>query len=214
MKMLSSVSTISFGAALLLSAILTSLLPNESLGSTRLSAFVGYGISLFDKDFPLAGVDRGHAGYLPVSLATSWEIRPRTRAGLELAYSVFPFAFDDRQGLDQATEKVSQLILGSFARYTLTESVVSPYLRGGLGLYFGQWVVDYRDDVGIIDSEYDFKPALGFNAGMGIIGDWAGDRFLFLELLYHMVSRELDRSGAQPQNAGNIVIQIGMGSDL
>jgi hypothetical protein len=190
------------------------LVPGQSCAATRMSAFVGYGISLFDEDFPQAGLERGHAGYLPVSLTASWGLRPRARAGLELSYSVIPFAFDDRQGLDQATEKVSQLLVGSFIQYTLTQSVVSPYVRGGAGLYLGQWVIDYRDDGGIADSEYDFKPAFGFNAGVGIIGDWAGERFLFLEFIYHLVSRELDISGAQRYDAGNLAVQLGMGSDL
>jgi hypothetical protein len=214
MKVLSSVSTRSFGGAFLLSVILISALPNTSRGAARISAFVGYGISLFDEDFPLAGVDRGRAEYLPGSLTASWEIRPRARLGMEISYSILPFAFDDRQGLDQATEKVSQLLIGSFARYIPAESLVSPYLRGGMGLYLGQWVIDYREDAGIGDSEYDLKPAFGLNLGVGIIGDWAGDRFLFLELLYHIVNRQLDIGGARRYNAGNLAVQLGMGSDL
>jgi hypothetical protein len=214
MKVLSLVSTRRFGEAFLLSVILISVLPAVSSGATRISAFIGYGISLFDEDFPQAGIDRGRAGYLPVSLTASWAIRPRARLGMELGYSVLPFAFDDREGLDQATEKVSQLLIGSFARYTLTGSIVAPYIRGGAGFYLGQWVIDYRDNAGLVDSAYDFKPTLGFNIGAGIIGDWAGDRLVFLELLYHGVSRELDRSGAQRYGAGNLVIQLGMGSDL
>jgi hypothetical protein len=214
MKLLSSVSMRSFAKILLLTTSLLFAFPPESPGATRLSAFVGYGISLFDGDFPREGVERGHAGFLPVSLSASWEIRTSARLGVEFNYSVLPFAFDDREGLNQATEKVSQLVLGSFTRYTLTESVISPYLKGGVGIYLGQWVIDYRDDAGFVDAEYDLKPSLGFSAGAGIIADWAGDRFLFLEFLYHLVSRELDISGAKRYKAGNLAVQFGMGSDL
>jgi hypothetical protein len=214
MKALFGTSTTTIGICSSLLALFVVSQPTVSYGTTRVSAFVGYGISLFDGDFPREGVERGHAGFLPVSLSASWEIRARARLGVECNYSVLPFAFDDREGLNQATEKVSQLVLGSFTRYTLTESVISPYFKGGVGIYLGQWVIDYRDDVGFVDSEYDLKPALGFSAGAGIIADWAGDRFLFLEFLYHLVSRELDISGAKRYKAGNLAVQFGMGSDL
>ncbi len=134
---------------------------------------------------------------IPVGGYFGMEVSNNMEFGAEVNMTVKHFEEED-QGI---TGSITQTVMGAYLRYFFPSESAIPYIRAGLGYYVGEFKLSGDGASGSVD----FKGAVGFNIGAGI-GTESG---LYAEFIYHIVSRELDISGAEALGANNFGAHIG-----
>lgn len=171
------------------------LIAGLSQAQVVLGVQAGYNNSAFEDQESAASTFSGG-----VILGT--DIAPIVDLGLEYNMLFSSFEFDQAG----TTAKISQNLIGVWARwYFIPLPTLSPYIRGGVGYYSGKVELS-----GNQTGEADFKSAVGFNVGAGVDMPMG----LYGEFVYHIVSRELDVSGATSMGYNNWAINVGYSFDL
>ncbi|MCU0610605.1 MAG: outer membrane beta-barrel protein [Candidatus Eisenbacteria bacterium] len=172
---------------------------------TTLLGFAGYGQSAFEDQ-------EDAAGYIPVGAELLVELSPGLSVGAEVNYAVVPFTWEyEYAGTKVGETKIGQMILGGLARFEMGQGSVRPHLRGGAGLYMGKAEFEAEAGSGLLDSETDYKNAIGFNVGGGLTADFGDTKIWMAEFVYHIVSREADVEDAESFGANNWAIHLGAG---
>ena len=129
------------------------------------------------------------------------EVLPILETGLEFNMLASPWEFKGTSIAGETTVKISQTIIGAYAKVNIPLVVVNPYARAGIGYYMGNIEATAAGQTG----KQDFKGAVGFNLGAGV-NTFMG---IYAELVYHIVSRTLDVEGAEAVGYNNIMINAG-----
>ena len=171
----------------------------------------GYSVSFFDDDFMRFLGTTDHGQEVPIGLSASFPLVRGLSAGAELRLSLIPFTWDYRlsdETVGDAT--VSQNIMSMVVRYDVLNTTPLPYLRAGLGFYWG--TAGLRGDPTLYpDENLSFQRSLGVHAGAGLQGPIGSDKFWFGEIVFHAVRRTLKIEGYESWRAHNLGMQIGVG---
>jgi len=162
--------------------------------------------SAFSDDVTGDFTDKSATG-ITVGACVGIDALPFIDAGVEYNMLVSPFKLEQEVLGETATIKISQNMVGAFARIYLPLVVIDPYARAGVGYYMGS--SKYEAAGQTIDDK--FKGAIGFNVGVGVSALFG----LYGEFVYHIVSRELkDVEDAKSLGYNNWALTIGYTFDL
>ena len=148
----------------------------------------GMGFSSFEDQ------DKG-ATAIPLGVTIGTDLLPIINVGAEANFLVSPYKFDsvDPLSLTTTESKFTQNFYGVYVRwYVLPLPAITPYLRGGAAYYSGKWKSDGDDDTNV-------KGTMGFNIGAGV--DFLMG--LYGEVVYHIVSHELDMENLPSELSGS-----------
>jgi len=168
----------------------------------------GFGLSDFDETFPLGLIEHDHVGHFPVGIQVQTEPLYCLGVGLDISFQILPFKWD-QTGAD-AVEKVTQWSLSGYGRYELQNGIVTPHLIGGFGLTFGRWILDYNDEESYVDQSIGFKPAPHVFGGLGLSAHVDERRTVFLDLMYTVLNRRLDRDDSPTFSYNSWLFRIGI----
>jgi hypothetical protein len=130
------------------------------------------------------------------------KVLPILETGLEFNMLASPWEFEADFLGQKMTQKVSQTLVGAYAKVAIPLVVVNPYVRAGIGYYMGNLEFSLND----YSEKADFKGAIGYSVGAGadlLLGFYA-------EVMYHIVSRELDLEDAgDAADFNNLMINVG-----
>ena len=146
----------------------------------------GLGFSSFEDQ------DKGATG-IPLGATIGTDLLPILDVGAEAMFMVSPYKFDATDGSET---EIKQNFYGAYVRwYVLPLPAITPYIKGGVAYYSGKW--DFRsDDYG---TGTDLKGSVGFNIGAGV--DFLMG--LYGEVVYHIVSHEIDMEGLPAELSGS-----------
>ncbi len=164
----------------------------------------GMGFSSFEDQ------DKG-ATAIPLGVTIGTDLLPIIDVGAEANFLVSPYKFDnvDPILLTTTESEFTQNFYGVYVRwYVLPLPVITPYIRGGAAYYSGKWKSDDSDDTNV-------KGSMGFNIGAGV--DFLMG--LYGEVVYHIVSHELDMENLPSELSGSkgynsIQVTVGYNFDL
>jgi opacity protein-like surface antigen len=127
---------------------------------------------------------------------------PILDVGVEFDYMASPFEFKETVLGTEVTSKISQTLIGVVGKLYFPMVVVDPYIRAGVGYYMGNFKTEAEGQT-LVDEK--FKSKIGFNAGAGVsllMG-------LYGEVVYHIVTREVDLEGAESFGYNYWAINVG-----
>ena len=164
----------------------------------------GMGFSSFEDQ------DKG-ATAIPLGVTIGTDLLPIINIGAEANFLVSPYKFDNVDPLSLTTteSEFTQNFYGVYVRwYVLPLPAITPYLRGGAAYYSGKWKSDGDDDTNV-------KGTMGFNIGAGV--DFLMG--LYGEVVYHIVSHELDMENLPSELSGSkgynsVQVTVGYSFDL
>ena len=164
----------------------------------------GMGFSSFEDQ------DKG-ATAIPLGVTIGTDLLPIINVGAEANFLVSPYKFDNVDPLSLTTteSEFTQNFYGVYVRwYVLPLPAITPYLRGGAAYYSGKWKSDGDDDTNV-------KGTMGFNIGAGV--DFLMG--LYGEVVYHIVSHELDMENLPSELSGSkgynsVQVTVGYSFDL
>ena len=168
----------------------------------------GFGLSDFDETFPLGTRAHDHVGHIPMGIQIQTEAYSSLGIGMDFSFQILPFKWDKIGSI--AVEKVSQWSLTGYVRYELQNSVINPHIIGGLGFTMGRWILDYRDEESYEDQSISFKPALGAYGGLGLSAHIDERRTVFVEIMYNILNRSLDREDSRSFSYNSWLFRIGV----
>ena len=179
---------------------------NVNKAQFNLGAFFGYGMSAFENF-------TDNAGYIPMGLQAYYSFDKLSfgslNFGVEFNYSVVPFTFE-------AKAKIKQMIIAALIKVKFLKASINPFVRLGAGLYTGGSTLEWTDigrqaaqQQGINPvEEIKFDSAFGFNVGAGADYKFGKMYGVFLEFLYHIVSRKPENA-QESGGANNWAVQAG-----
>jgi hypothetical protein len=148
---------------------------------TIVTVLAGYTMSAFEEQEEAAGTLAGgvRAGYMA---------SPQLEIGAEFQSALGGYTYE--MTLFDVTMETSfnQNVFGLYGKYLFPSASVKPFVKAGLGYYFGDAKVESDDEVFNIDETVNIDAALGFNFGIGAYLT----RALSAEFNYQIVSRELE----------------------
>lgn len=177
------------------------------------SLFSGYGKTAFENVAK-------QSEYLPIDAQLMFGV-PILNFGIEASYNITPINYDFQEFYSRRyfkQIKLSQFFIGSVIKINLTCGNFVPYARIGTGLYTGNEKVILAEgekitamENGLILKDYkiSLKNKLGFNLGGGVnlnLGRYNG---LFLEYVYHFISRKENIPGGISFKADNWTFLLG-----
>ena len=158
----------------------------------------GLGFSSFEDQ------DQGATG-IPLGATIGTDLLPIIDVGAEAMFLVSPYTFDAEEGSDLEV-KFHQTFYGAYVRwYVLPLPAITPYVKGGVAYYTGKWKSD--------EGDIDLKGTVGFNIGAGV--DFLMG--LYGEVVYHIVSHEIDMEGLPSEFSGSMgynSIQVTIGYNI
>lgn len=186
-------------------------------GQVKIGIYSGLGISSFED----MGTNGNFAEMLPLGLQVFYSLESiefvSFNFGVDFNYSVIPFTFEAKDAANKLvfTTEQNQLHVGVLVKIKfIKEIILNPYVRLGTGLYSGGHLVEFSDEVQqaaqqqqiSLPNELDISSGFGFNFGGGVDLKLtsSGNFGLFLEFVYHLNSRELDRT---PYNIFGVNLQ-------
>jgi len=195
----------------LLPILFTLFLFTGNAFSQSIGVFVGYGSSAFGDDFfGDEAQDENQAKYIPVGAHLLFGTGGSFEFGAEINYAAVPFTFSMDEMGDM---EVEQLYYGALAKFKIgSGGGLWPYVRGGAGLYTGKVNIKFSDEVkafGAEDTSFDLKSAFGFNIGGGAELDFSANNGIYAEIVYHIVTREIDEEGSESFEANNWALHVG-----
>ena len=145
------------------------------------------------------------ASSLAIGVTLGTKVAPIIETGLEFSMLTSPWEFEETEFDYKMTARFTQTMVGVYAKVDLPLAVINPYVRAGLGYYMGKMEVE-QSAFGTTESgSEDFKGAIGYNLGAGVT-TFLG---IYAEVVFHIVSRELDVDGAEAFGANNVHINAG-----
>ncbi len=150
--------------------------------------YSGYAISLIDKQ-------PDYSSSLPVGIFAAYQVLPYLETGIELNTLVFPF--ESSEGRERA--ELSQYYGAFFGKISLDLGRIDPFVRIGLGYYFGKYEGFENNQAREID----------FTSGTFGAFYMAGLQFMdkyFIELALHNLEHEMEEESFSTSSA---VINIG-----
>ena len=186
----------------------------------KLAIFTGYGQSAFENS-------TSSAGSIPLGLQASYGFENMNwgavTAGLEFNYAVVPFTFEQQGTINNQPaklndQKFNQMIIAALVKVKfLKKKPFNPFIRVGGGMYTGNVTYEWTDAAKqaaqqagqTLQDELKLKSGFGFNIGAGADYNISKAGALFLEFVYHIISREADVQGAQSSGLNNWAIQVG-----
>ncbi|MBD3376839.1 outer membrane beta-barrel protein [candidate division KSB1 bacterium] len=148
---------------------------------TTVTVLAGYTMSAFEDQEEAAGTLAGgvRAGYMA---------SPQIEVGAEFQSALGGYTYE--MTLFDVTMETSfnQNVFGIYGKYLIPAANFKPFVKAGLGYYFGDAKVESDDELFNIDESVSIDAALGFNFGIGA----HLTRALSAEFNYHIVSREME----------------------
>lgn len=178
--------------------------------SSSLGIYAGYGMSAFSDDFFFDLVENEQAGYIPIGAQITIG-KGTFQFGAEASYSIVPFTWEVEESGEKVGEiKVTQLFAGAFARANIKmkNEKLLPYVKAGGGAYMGKIIAEPVDGE---EVDHDFKTAFGFYGALGIDFKLNPTSAIFVEIPFHVVSREPDIEGVEfdAEGANNYAVLVG-----
>ena len=145
------------------------------------------------------------AGSLAIGATLGMKVAPIIETGLEFNMLTSPWEFEEKIDVSTYTMRVSQTMIGVYAKVDLPLAILNPYVRAGLGYYMGKMEMEAQEFGETQSGEENFKGAIGYNLGAGV-NTFLG---IYAEVIYHIVERELDVDGVEAFGANNVHINVG-----
>jgi hypothetical protein len=142
-----------------------------------LSVFAGYSMSAFENQGSAAGA-------IPLGVSLGVKASPELTVGGEFFYPLGGYKFGYTDSNVHVTSTFTQMMIGAFGKYLVGSGNIKPFLKAGIGYYFGDEKVEADGYSTVTDK---VKGAVGFNVGGGIQME-SGLSFGFT---YNIVSREI-----------------------
>lgn len=168
--------------------VLVVLFAFAGLSQAQLSVAVhgSYNITSFEKQ-------ESAASGLGIGANLDFTALPILDVGAEFDYLVSPFKFEQSVTVlgstVNSTNEFSQMLVGVYGKVYMPMLVIDPYARVGVGYYTGKIKAKGESNgQTLYDEEEKFKSKIGFNVGVGVSFLMG----LYGEVVYHMVSREID----------------------
>jgi hypothetical protein len=143
--------------------------------NTTVSLFTGYTMSAFE-------FQGSAAGTIPLAASIGIKAAPALEIGGEFLYPIEGYQFETDVDGTKVTTTFNQMMAGAYGKYFLGEGATKPFLKAGVGYYFGNAKVEGNGR----SVDVDMKGAIGFNVGGGI----QMDSGLSLGFTYNIVTRE------------------------
>lgn len=124
------------------------------------------------------------AGTLPIAVRVSKALKPNLEVGLEGNYALGGFGFESDWEGETMTTTFDQTIIDAFAKYSVGNSKLQPYLKGGLGFFMG----NAKSELGDEEETTDIDSGIGFILGAGA----ELTPKIFAEFNYNIVSRDIE----------------------
>ncbi len=161
--------------------------------------FSGYGKIIFENV-------NDRADYMPIGAQLMFGI-PLLNFGIEASYTVTPIICNvqDIYMKELKQLKFNQFFIGSVIKINLARGNFIPYIRMGSGLYTGkgeaEWLenekrIDGENGIILQDYKFSLKNKMGFNLGGGFNLNISQFNDLFLEYIYHFISRQENIPGS------------------
>ncbi len=160
------------------------------------SAFVGYGMSIFEEDLlDYYYLDDGP--YIPIGVKFLYEATPRFKIGSEFEFCASPFALEG-DGTNSQSENyyesetdISMTTINFLGQFYVSEGL---YIRAGVARYSGTAEIKIENEEGslVYDEKTDIEPAFGFNGGIGYEAQISENAFAGIEGVYHKVDVEFE----------------------
>ncbi|MBN1543029.1 porin family protein [candidate division KSB1 bacterium] len=167
----------------------------------------GYSMTAFDWEKFIGLDDADEAGNLLVGVEAGYLVGTNLEVGLGFNY-VLPYPVEitsedpDEDFISKATLDINQQVALLFAKYHLGMGSTHPYLKAGLGYYFGDTDVKYEFEDETYEETVKIDPALGINVGAGLQLN-----NLFVDFEYHIVERtwsDIEDDEAAGMNTWNV----------
>jgi hypothetical protein len=139
------------------------------------SLFTGYTMSAFEDQ-------ESAAGTLPLAASIGFKAAPALEIGGEFFYPLGGYQFETDILGTKLTTTFNQMMAGAYGKYCLGEGATKPFLKAGVGYYFGNVKLESEGE----SDSADMDGAIGFNVGGGI----QMDSGLSLGFTYNIVTRE------------------------
>jgi hypothetical protein len=139
------------------------------------SLFTGYTMSAFE-------FQESAAGTIPLAASIGFKAAPALEIGGEFFYPLGGYQFESGSGDEKITVTYNQMLAGAFGKYSLGQGATKPFLKAGVGYYFGNG----KFEGGGESHDMEIKGAIGFNVGGGI----QMDSGLSLGFTYNIVTRD------------------------
>jgi opacity protein-like surface antigen len=178
----------------------------------KVAVFTGYGQTAYENI-------TDQAGYVPIGLQAAYGFENMkwgaVTAGIEFNYAVAKPTFELQSGGTKiAEQEVDQMVIAALIKVKFLKKQWNPFVRVGAGMYMGDIKNTMTTTAGQpappinLPSEVKLKSAFGFNIGGGVDYNLSKTGALFLEFVYHIVSREPDAGGTS-SGFNNWAIQLG-----
>lgn len=152
--------------------------------------FTGVGSSNFNRQ-ELYGNNESFAqsAYIPIGAQLLFGVSI-VQFGAEFNYAVMPFSFkiSGTNGTELAEDEIDQIQFGGVLRVNLMKGPIKPFVRGGAGVYAGDYtrkfITQNNGTATPADQTIELNNDFGFNFGAGLSINNG-----FFEFVYHMVDR-------------------------
>jgi hypothetical protein len=157
------------------------------------SLFTGYTMTAFENQ-------ESAAGTIPLGVSIGFKAAPALEIGGEFFYPLggYEFKVEDMYSSESYTVTHNQMMAGAYGKYCLGEGSMKPFLKAGVGYYFG----NSKSELGGQSFTADVDGAIGFNVGGGI----QMESGLFAGFIYNIVNRG---SGDEKSGANTWALTIG-----
>ncbi|MDZ7371970.1 MAG: porin family protein [candidate division KSB1 bacterium] len=130
------------------------------------------------------------ASAIPLGVAVGYAAMPNLEVGGELNLALPGYGFETELYDIKVTSTFKQNLVGVFGRYYLGKGNLKPFVKGGLGMYFGDAEVEVSYEGQKEKETIDVNGALGFNLGAGVMLQ----KGFYAEFNYNIVSRKASDS--------------------
>ncbi len=166
---------------------------SSSGANLTLAIFTGLGSSNFNKQELYGNNDAfSQSAYLPIGAQVLFGISV-VQFGGEFNYAAMPFSFNisGTNGTKLAEDEIEQIQFGGLVRVNFTKGPIKPFVRGGAGVYAGDYTRKFtnQNNTGVTqaDQKVELNNDFGFNFGAGLSINNG-----FFEFVYHMVDRSIN----------------------
>ncbi len=147
------------------------------------------------------------ASAIPLGVAVGWPVMPNLEVGGEVNFALPGYQFETSFYDVKITSTFQQNLVGAYARYYLGEGSLKPFVKGGLGYYFGNAKVEGTFMGEKMTETVDIDGAVGFNVGAGVMLK----KGFYGEFNYNILSRKAEdaEEGSDSYGANTWAIQVG-----